>query len=191
MTLAFSSAAFAAKPACVLSFDPGTTHVKWTAFKTSEKVAVSGTLDRAKYEPKKTEATEIDALLNGAKFSIEATSMNTANPARDATLKSAFFGKFKEAEITGHVKKAAKGKMDVVLRLNGVEKTVPFAYEMKDDGNFSAKAKIDILDFGMKSQHESLNQACKALHIGKDGVSKTWTEVELELVSVLKKNCGA
>ncbi len=193
--LLFASAAvFAAnKPKCTYTFDATGTHVKWTAFKTSEKLAVGGAFDKVTFKTRKNSGSALMDVINGAKFTIQVNSVNTANPARDATLKAAFFNKISKKEITGEVKKIGavpRGRMEVELQLNGVTKMVPFDYSVAEDGTFESTAKIDVMDFNLKAQHESLNQACKGLHIGKDGVSKTWTEVDLQLVSVFKKSCS-
>ena len=54
----------------------------------------------------------------------------------------------------------------------------------------AATATIDILDFRMKAAYEQLHRACGEQHTGDDGVSKTWTTVDLRLTGQLKSDCG-
>ncbi|MBS1986202.1 MAG: YceI family protein [Bdellovibrionales bacterium] len=191
-TLVLSFSAQAAQK-CMLSLDPLSTSIKWTAFKTTEKLAVGGSFDQTNLHSGVPEAATITELLKGGKFTIEVSTVNTGNPTRDATLRTVFFSKFLKPEVSGEVKKVGKGdkgKMDVELDVNGVKKVLTFDYTYSEkDGAFEAKSKMDVMDFGLKAQHEALNTACKALHTGKDGVSKTWTEVDLALVSKLRKTC--
>lgn len=192
-SLLTSVPAFAAKKEkCTFEFDAKGTQMKWTAFKTTEKLAVAGSFDKVKVKPHKNKASAMIDLVHGAKFTIEAMSVNSGNPTRDATLKTVFFGKLDKKEITGVVKKIGatpRGVMDVEIQLNGVSKVIPFEYSVQEDGKFESTGKIEAMDFNLKLQHEALSQACKALHAGKDGVSKTWTEVDLQLVSQFKKTC--
>ena len=72
-----------------------------------------------------------------------------------------------------------KATIEMKITMNGVSRVVPFAYTATPEGEVVAKGSIDMLDFALKDAHDSIHQTCEELHRGKDGVSKTWTEVDL------------
>lgn len=67
--------------------------------------------------------------------------------------------------------------------MNAKEQIVPMGYKVENN-KLIAKGFLDILDFGMKGQLESLNQACRAKHEGK-----TWNDVEIGLEIDFKTDC--
>jgi len=46
-----------------------------------------------------------------------------------------------------------------------------------------------MVDFGAEAAVAAINKACEALHTGADGISKTWSVVELSIETTLNKNC--
>jgi hypothetical protein len=48
---------------------------------------------------------------------------------------------------------------------------------------------MDVLDFALDGALKDLNRTCEVLHRGPDGVSKTWSEVELKLIARIGKVC--
>jgi hypothetical protein len=46
-------------------------------------------------------------------------------------------------------------------------------------------------DFNLAPALAKLNKACEAVHKGPDGVSKTWSTVELKLMAKVTKNCNS
>ena len=49
--------------------------------------------------------------------------------------------------------------------------------------SFSMATKMDVLNWNAKSSLDSLNLICKELHKGLDGISKTWSEVAINITS--------
>jgi hypothetical protein len=58
------------------------------------------------------------------------------------------------------------------------------------EGGFAATGALDVLDFGLKTAFDDLHKTCEALHTGPDGVSKTWSEVALQIQAKLISGCG-
>jgi hypothetical protein len=68
------------------------------------------------------------------------------------------------------------------ITMNGETKDVPFTYTIVDK-TFSMKATMDINNWNAGAALASLNKVCEVLHTGADGVSKTWSEVALNITS--------
>ena len=47
-------------------------------------------------------------------------------------------------------------------------------------------AVMDLDSWNAQNALISINKACKALHTGPDGVTKTWSEVKIEIATYLK-----
>lgn len=153
------------------------TKVNWTAYKTTDKVAVGGSFTQIELKDTK-EGETPEAILEGASFSIPVSSVFTNNPERDEKLRQFFFGALKDTELIGGVINFKDGKTVLTLTLNGVTKSVDVtsAFENK---KFTVNGVINLEDFGAKAAVESINKACFDLHKGADGVSKTWSEVAI------------
>jgi len=54
----------------------------------------------------------------------------------------------------------------------------------------SLSGTIDLNSWNAQSSVDSLNVICHDLHIGADGVSKLWSEVDLEIATILSKDCN-
>ena len=68
------------------------------------------------------------------------------------------------------------------IKMNGITEKVPFLYTIEAK-TFSMNATMDITKWNAVEALNSLNIACKDLHKGADGVSKTWSEVALNIKS--------
>jgi hypothetical protein len=153
------------------------TKVNWTAFKTTEKIGVGGSFTQISLKDTKTGSTP-EAILEGATFSIPVSSLFTDNADRDSKLKEFFFGVLKNSELISGTLNFKEGKCLLTIKLNDVEKQLPVTHEFKDN-HFSLNSIIDLADFNAEGAVASINKACYDLHKGKDGVSKTWNEVEI------------
>lgn len=136
----------------------------WTAFKTPDKIGVSGSFD--------------DITLDGNAFVINAKSVNSGNPDRDPKLRDIFFAAMSDSLITGSYGEPADGKIPVTLKMNGVEKTFSFDY-MDNDTARIVSGTIDMIgDFSGNAAYEAIHKACYELHLGK-----TWTDVDLQVMA--------
>lgn len=177
--LIFPTHAF--KPVACYSYKPGSVKVEWTAYKFTEKTGVKGTFKTVTTSVKAPPQSETELLL-GTSFEIDALSVNTDNPARDITLSEHFFKLMTSPKITGFIKGVKDGTAMVELKMNGVTKIVKFKYEKKD-GKFIATGSLDVLEFAMEPSMKKINESCYELHKGADGVSKTWSTVDLTITA--------
>ena len=183
------------KPAaekCTYSLDSKDVKMQWTAYKTTEKAGVKGTFTKVSLVGK-TSATSLGALAEGLSMELDGASVESGNAGRNVTIKQFFFEKFAPAfGIKASVSKFegddTKGKIHIAINLNGVTKTLPFAYTVQD-GVLEAKGTMLMPDFSLKAAFDSLHNACGTLHTGKDGVPKTWEDVELMVSSKFSKVC--
>jgi len=165
------------------------TKIKWTAFKFTDKVGVGGTLDS--FTVKTGEAVEEPYLiLKELEFEIYTASVNSNNPDRDKKIVSFFFGKMEKTDvIRGKVMDFSgsprEGSLMVDLSLNGTS----YAQQMKyfvEGNSVTINGQIDLINWDAQGAVDALNNVCLDLHTGEDGVSKLWSSVDVEVVSILE-----
>jgi polyisoprenoid-binding protein YceI len=186
-------AAARADAACTYSLTPGGVKVEWTAFKFTSKTGVSGTFNTARLDGPTSAATLTD-LARGLAMEIDGASIESGDPARNATVSEFFFQQFKpDAKISGQAVEVAgddkSGTVKIKITLNGTSQVVPFAYTIGDQGKVEAKGSIDMMDFALRGPYDTLHKACEEKHIGPDGVSKTWTAVDIKLTGAYEESC--
>ena len=167
---------------------------KWTAYKYTEKAPVSGTFNESKLGEAKS-ATSLSEALIGLTMAINPASVESNNPARNTTIATSFFNKFMPAtEISAKVDAVkgndSTGRITISVNMNSVSKALEFDYTMNDKGVLEAKKSVDMIDFNLKAAYDGIHEACKGLHTGKDGVAKTWTDVELAVTAQIEKKCN-
>ena len=182
------------KSACQYSTDPKAIQLVWTAFKFTEKTPVKGRFNKAEVSGKSSAPT-LPELMKGLRIDIDGATVETDNPGRNATIQQFFFEKFNppfkiQATIASVTGDEQKGSLQIKIDLNGAAKEIPFTYTVTPEGAVEAKGTIDILEFGLQPAFDSLHQACQDLHKGKDGVAKTWTQVDLSLTGNIEKECN-
>ena len=167
---------------------PEATTVKWTAYKTTEKVGVGGTFTTLDFEPK-SGATPEEAL-NGLDFSIPISSLftNDETNTRDAKIKESFFGSMLDTEFLRGTIKYADSTCTVALTMNGVTQDLPLEVEITEERRVNMTGVMDIKSWNALEALEALNKVCFDLHKGRDGVSKTWEDVAIEVSTYLRKN---
>jgi polyisoprenoid-binding protein YceI len=178
--------------------DPASVQVVWTAFKTTQKVGVNGNFTTLKVVAPNKGAKGLSQLLNSLKAEIKlegAASLSTGNPGRDQTLFDHFFKYLKgPIQIKGRIHHAEgtdeKGELMLDLSMNGKKKGVPMTWIRTPEGGFTATGTLDVLDFGLKTAFDDLHKTCEVLHTGSDGISKTWSEVALQIQAKLIPGCG-
>ena len=166
------------KPALVFQASEEGSSLQWTAYKTSDKVPVKGTFKDVRIISSNKSADAAGSL-EGLSFEIPVSSIFTNDTIRDGKLQKFFFavmdnsmtlkGKFK-------VESADSGNLDISM--NGMSRELPFKFEVQQD-TIHLNANMDLNDWGAQTALESINEACRELHTGPDGVSKTWNEVAL------------
>lgn len=177
---------------CLYSYDEEASSVSWTAFKTTQRVAVGGSFDSVLVSLPDSVWSPKEALQN-ASFKIISSSVFTNNTIRDGTIRKYFFSKLKnDGNIEGNIKivegSDQAGSGTIMLNINDVKRDVGFKYTIK--GNVIViKTKITLVSFEGEEAVQSLNTECKDVHAGADGVSKLWPDLEIEVKAALKKKC--
>jgi hypothetical protein len=174
---------------CEYELNKDTVVVEWTAFKTTEKIAVKGTFKSVNVQGE-TKADSLLRLFKGLNVSVDRASVETGNPARNDTLVKSFFSKLAAGEIRGKIVEyiAEKNSLFMMLAFNGQNKRVTMKVDHQGD-DYTATGSLDIMDYSAGPALHLLNQACLELHKGKDGVSKTWSDVDLSLKGHITKTC--
>lgn len=162
--------------------------VEWTAFKFTEKTPVKGRLKNVQTRINGAPQTQ-DEMILSTSFEIDAMSVDSGDPARDINLKEHFFKHINSPKIVGKVVSLASQIVRVELQMNGVTKPVEFKLTTNTDAKISAVGIIDVVDFSMNEALKKINEACFELHKGKDGVSKTWSTVELTISAEPMQTC--
>ena len=161
------------------------TKINWTAYKTTAKVPVNGQFSDITIENVKKDSTALGAL-NGLKFKIPVSSLITNDTIRDKKLKEYFFGAMKNSSVitgTVHINKDNASTVD--LTLNGITRELPIAYIVADN-KVTIIGNMELDNWQAKASLEALNVVCKDLHTGEDGITKTWSDVKIEVVAILK-----
>ena len=171
--------------AIVYTIEPKTTTINWTAYKKTEKVPVKGVFKTVTVSNTKASENSIDAV-NGLEFSIPVNSLDTKDESRDAKLLKSFFGVMKDTEfLKGKINLGKDGKGDVDLTMNGITAKLPITYIISGQlAEINATLNLD--NWKAELAIKALNKACNDKHKGEDGISKTWNEVNIHIVSYLK-----
>ena len=166
--------------------------VRWTAFKTTAKKGVGGQFDQVNVTVGE-KSTKITDVLETIKFNIPTSSTNTSDEGRDAKIVKSFFGEMDQTDIIlGQVKSVegdnTAGTCTFYLTINNIEKEAVLNYTV-EDATVKLTGEIDVVNWSAEAAVASLNEVCGALHTGEDGVSKTWSVVELAIETTLTKEC--
>tara|TARA_R110000787_G_scaffold55942_14_gene128892 strand:- start:3475 stop:4089 length:615 start_codon:yes stop_codon:yes gene_type:complete len=159
--------------------------VEWTAYKTTEKVPVKGKFKKVNITSGG-EGSTVKEAINNAGFSIPISSIFTSNSDRDYKIRKFFFGVMDNTELLSGklvIENDSVGYSDITM--NGITQKLPFSYTVSGK-KFSMSTTMDVLNWNAKSSVDSLNVVCKELHKGLDGVSKTWSEVAINITSTFK-----
>ena len=173
---------------CVYTYTEGSLNVKWTAFKTTEKVGVSGSFDTISVNgiQRSNSANEVFANVD---FSIPVSSINSSNPDRDKKILEHFFGTMVETStLNGKVIGMTDSDCSVLINMNGVADTCVFNLS-KNDTAVSLVGVIELANWNALQSANALNTVCFDLHKGADGVSKLWPDVKLEISAGITKKC--
>ncbi len=175
---------------CSHDIDMGQTSLQWTGYKFNEKKGVQGTFDIVDVT-RNEKSPDVTTLMRSIRFVVDTASINSNDPSRDKKLALYVFGRLKDpGKMLGRVTAfdAAKKTARAELELNGIKREVHFSLVNEGD-TWALTGSIDLLAFGMAESHELLSKACKLLHTGADGVSKTWSEVGLKVETKIKQTC--
>ena len=166
---------------------PEATSVKWTAYKTTDKVGVNGEFTTVKFD-NKSGATPEEAL-NNLSFSIPISSLftNDATNTRDAKIKNSFFGSMIDTDLISGTLKYKDSKYVASLTMNGVTHDLPLEVGIEDERRVTLKGTMDLNNWNAIEALNALNKVCFDLHKGADGVSKTWEDVAIQIETYLRE----
>lgn len=166
------------------------TKVSFTAYKTSDKLPVGGKFNTINIIESNTGATAFEAM-NGTSFTIPVSSLftNDATGTRDPKIIEFFFEVMENTTlISGVFKVSADNKCSIDITLNGKTANIPLEYQKTSDTNYTFNGVMDLENWDALGAVAALNKACEVLHTGKDGVSKTWSEVAIQAEVLLQKD---
>tara|TARA_R110002126_G_scaffold124451_3_gene266497 strand:+ start:72170 stop:72805 length:636 start_codon:yes stop_codon:yes gene_type:complete len=156
--------------------------INFTAYKTTEKIGVGGAFKKIEVLAGG-EGNSVKEAINNTEFSIPVSSLATKDSSRDYKIKKFFFGFMDNTKLlSGKLMLTDDTNGTAKITMNGESKDVPFTYTIVDK-TFNMQATIDINTWNASAALASLNKVCEDLHTGADGVSKTWSEVALNITS--------
>lgn len=156
--------------------------INFTAYKTTEKVAVGGSFKKVDVLSGG-EGNSVKEAIHNTEFAIPVSSLATKDSSRDYKIKKFFFGVMNDTKLlSGKLLLNDDTNGTAKITMNGETKDVPFTYTIVDK-TFNMQATIDVNTWNASAALASLNKVCEALHTGADGVSKTWSEVGLNITS--------
>lgn len=174
--------------ACTYTYNNEATKVRWTAYKHTAKNPVAGQFDSFETIAKK--AKSANELLNSLEMTIDASTINSKDTARDKKLVAFFFDVMANSgAISGKVKSTTETMGIMTMKMNNVEQDVDFEYVIDDDNAIELKATIDVLNFQGDTALASIGKVCEAKHTGGDGKIKLWSEVAIYITTKLDKSC--
>ncbi len=154
--------------------------INWTAYKTTEKIPVKGVFKEVVIKNPKS-ASNISELINDLEFEIPVSSIFSNDSIRDYKLVNFFFGVMKNTLILkGKMSGIENGKGIINLSMNGMSEDMPFTYEVIED-NIVINALMNIDNWKAQEAINALNEACNDMHKAADSISKTWSEVALNI----------
>jgi polyisoprenoid-binding protein YceI len=173
---------------CSYVFDLANSKIEFGAFKTTEKLEVKGTFES--FDVLNTnEGENFAEVFQNAEFLIYVNSLETKDAGRNQRIRDHFFGALLSKDtLSGKVVKIDSANVEVQLSMNNITNTVVLKIE-QIDAQYLLTGTINVLDWKADKGLKGINDACKDLHKGADGVSKTWTDVNLYISTTLKQNC--
>ncbi|MFZ9028767.1 MAG: YceI family protein [Crocinitomicaceae bacterium] len=172
---------------CMYRYNEGTSKLTWTGYKTSAKKGVPGSFNEITVSSEQNEDPK--KVIESINFSIKTSSVETNDESRNQKISTLFFDVMNTPFIEGKIKELKEdGKAVFEIMMNDITLDVEGDYKL-DGAIFKWSTDIDVSSWNGLMAVESLNEACKDLHTGEDGVSKTWSEVNLSLEVELLSDC--
>jgi len=138
--------------------------VKWTSYKTLEKIGVSGNFNDVQYSNKKN-ASNIKSLLVNTKVILSLDNLDAGADVKNSAINKFFVNNLSSKTITANIISLSNDTLAVNIMLNDIEKVIPMRYKIAN-GKVQATGVIDALDFGLGSALKVLNTSV-AGHLNK------------------------
>ncbi len=159
--------------------------INWVGYKTTEKIPVKGKFKKVNITSGG-EGNSVKEAIHNAEFSIPVSSIFTSDTSRDYKIRKFFFGIMEATELLSGklvIENETAGFAEITM--NGITEKLPFTYEVNGK-EFTMSTTMDVVNWNAKNAVDSLNDVCKDLHKGLDGVTKTWSEVAINISSVFE-----
>jgi hypothetical protein len=173
--------------------DLSKTQVIWNGYKTTDKMKVVGMFTEFTCDRADQEFSSLDDLITDLTFSVKTSSSISGDQIRDLNLKHYFFKKLtNNFEIQGSLLEVVGDSIDVKFQIFSESKIIRLGYrkidikssspEIYPDCLVELKGSIDLKkQFNAIKAYNSIAKKCYDLHKGSDGVSKTWTQVDVHV----------
>ena len=158
----------------------------WTAYKFTDKIAVSGTFEDYTVT-KENESGSIENILTKLKILIPTECVDSGNAIRDFKLRTSFFQSFNTSTISGTILNAKDGEGNIKLQMNDISINTPYTYSFHKD-TLVLFTHLDLVKWKAEKAITNLNEECFELHKGGDGVSKLWPDVDVVIKLPTNKN---
>ena len=161
--------------------------VKFTGYKFLEKVGVSGTFRSISWDYP-ANAKNVKQLIEETSARIDSYSIDANVEARNINITEALFknwgGRYIKVDLNSYNASAKTAKADITV---GDKKntTIFQVHQLKNKLIFTSS--IDVLEMGFGNSFSKLAKRCSDWHTGSDGVTKTWSTVDLEVKVALAK----
>lgn len=156
--------------------------IMFTAYKTTDKIGVAGWFQKVDVLSGG-EGASVKEAIHNAEFSIPVSSLMTKDTSRDYKIRKFFFGVMENTQMLSGKLMITDDTTGVAqIKMNGITQDVPFKYTIVDK-TFNMTSTIDVGNWKATAALASLNKVCELLHTGGDGVSKTWSEVALNITT--------
>jgi len=161
--------------------DTKNTVINWTAYKTTEKIPVKGVFNKVEISKSSTAANPVE-LLKNIEFKIPVNSIFSNDSIRDYKLTTFLFGTMKDTDqIKGTINLENNGKGNASVTMNGFTKKVPVMYEVQGN-DIKINTTIELDNWQAQLAIAALNEVCLDKHKAADGISKTWSEVDISIL---------
>ncbi len=164
--------------------------LRWLAFKTTERIGVSGTFGDVRIKSNQV-SPSLQALFESVSFEIDTKTILSNDDGRDKKIIHFFFEKL----VNGNVISGSVKSVDVpnkkgifTVEMNGMSHDMPFNFT-QEKKELIVTAFMDVNKWSAQEALAAINMACEEKHKGKDGISKTWPDVNIDIRIPLALNC--
>lgn len=154
---------------------------KWTAFKTLEKIPVSGTFNKIELITQKNKSTIKDALLD-AYAKIDFKNIDAKSKDKTNNILKYFVSNLENTTIEAKIIRVYIKTLDIELTLNKNRKVIPMKYKVAQN-KVIVKGVIDIQDFNLLPAFKVLNKQVAGHQ------NKGWSDIPIKFELFYTKSC--
>lgn len=157
--------------------------MSWVAFKTPDKVGVTGTFTDLGISDE-FRGTGVSNLFNSISFNIDTETTELGSALKNTNVIETFFRLMSDAYISGSFEGVSDEKVNLKVNMNNIEKVIPMKLTYTKD-SINGSAIMDVFDFSLQSSLNGVNERCYDYHAGK-----TWNDVELHFSMKYTLECN-